>query len=259
MDEFELRRQDHLDRVRRLAASLPDGTCISHASAALALGLPLYAMPSAVVVTRDRGRGARTSDVHVHVAQLRAADVVEVDGIPVTSPARTVVDLARRLPFMAGLVVADGAMRRGVTRRGFSDTLRHQWTWPGVRHAAIAVRHADPRAETALESVVRARVILLRLPIPRLQVNIFGESGWVGRVDFDWEAYGVVGEADGRIKYLEDELWREKVRQDELEDAGREVIRWTWRTAHAPDAEFRARLLRKFERGRHMRALRRTG
>ena len=83
-----------------------------------------------------------------------------------------------------------------------------------------------------------------------------GASGWVARSDFLWEAYRVVGEADGKVKYLQDELWAEKQRQDDIEDADYEVIRWIWRTAHASDAEFTARLMRKLERGLRFRMFR---
>ena len=253
MNEYELQRAEHLQRVRQLAQTLPGDAVISHESSAVVRGYPVYRLPAAVKVTRTRGRGVRTSDVHVHIAQLRPQDVAIIDGIPVTSGARTAVDVARRVAFREGLVIADGAMRHGVSRRELNAVLRHQWTWPGVRHAIIAVRHADPGAETALESVVRSRFVELHLPMPRLQVKVYGAHGFIGRVDFDWSAYNTVGEADGRIKYLEDELWLEKLRQEALEDTGREVLRWTWRAAHVPDEQFAARVWRKLQRGLYLR------
>jgi len=259
VNEFEAQRLDHLERVRRLAESLPPDAVISHESAAVVYGFPLYRMPAAVKTTRTSGRGARTSDVHVHVAQLRPQDIRVVQGIRVTSGARSVVDIARRVPFLEGLVVADGALRRRVTRTALWSAVRHQWTWPGVRHAAIAVRHANGNAESALESVVRARFIELHLPLPELQVDVYDKRGFIGRVDFDLPAYNAVGEADGRVKYLEDELWLEKMRQERLEDTGREVIRWSWRNAHAPDEEFTARVWRKLRRGLYLRGFSDTG
>jgi hypothetical protein len=201
----------------------------------------------------------RTSDVHVHIAQLRSEDIGFVQDIPVTSAARSAVDISRRVSFLEGLVVTDGAVRRRVARTALGSVVRHQWTWPGIRRAAIAVRHADGRAESPLESVVRGRFIELRLPLPDLQVNVYDEVGFIGRVDFDLSAYNTVGEADGRVKYLEDELWREKLRQERLEDTGREVIRWTWRSAHAPDEEFAGRVWRKLRRGLYLRGFSATG
>jgi hypothetical protein len=259
VNEFEAQRLDYLERVKRLAASLPADAVISHESAAVVHGFPVYRLPPAVKVTRTRGRGVRTSDVHVHIAQLRPWDTEMAGDIPVTSGARTTLDLARRLPFMEGLVVADGALRLGVTRARLSDALRHQWNWPGVAPATVVVRHADGLAESALESVVRSRLIVLRLPMPRLQIGIRGEKGWIGRVDFDFTAYNTVGEADGRVKYLADELWAEKVRHDALEDTGREVIRWSWRQAHAPEEQFADRLWRKLNRGLYLRGFDATG
>ena len=259
MTDFELRREDHLRRVRLLAASLPADAVISHESAALLLGYPVYALPSAVKVTRTRGRAVRTSDVHVHVAQLRARDVTAVDGVRVTSGARTAIDLARRLPFREALVVADGALRRGVRRAQIADVLRHQFNWPGIRAAMLAARHADGRSESALESVVRSRFIELGLPMPELQMDVRDGGRFIGRVDFDLPAYNTVGEADGRVKYLEDELWLEKLRQEALEDTGREVIRWTWQSAHAPDGEFAARVWRKLRRGLFLRGMDQAG
>ena len=56
------------------------------------------------------------------------------------------------------------------------------------------------------------------------------ETGlWLARVDFYWDEFGVVGEVDGKIKYddqPESVLWREKRRQERLEDTGLVVVRW---------------------------------
>ena len=245
----DARRLEHLERALNFARQLPADAVLSHESAAIVAGIPTYDVPTAVKVTRTRGRAVRTSDLHVYIAGLRSWDRDLASGVPVTSAARTAVDLARRLPFGAALVTADGALRASATRREMEDVLRHQWTWPRVRHAMPVVRYADARAESALESWTRSRFITLALPIPQLQRNVVGASGWVARSDFLWEEYNVVGEADGKVKYLEDELWIEKQRQDDIEDAGHEVIRFIWRTAHAPDQEFIQRFMRKVQRG----------
>src|SRR5207248_1080239 len=89
---------------------------------------------------------------------------------------------------------------------------RRTSTWragspPGTPAARSVLRHADRLAESPLESVVRGRCVLLELPMPRLQV-------WVDdftRADFFWPEHGVVGEADGRVKYADaDALMRER-------------------------------------------------
>jgi very-short-patch-repair endonuclease len=93
--------------------------------------------------------------------------------------------------------------------------------------------------------------------VPELQVWLGDDAGTIGRVDFLWRKAGVVGEADGRVKYTDSALWQEKLRQERLEDAGYGVLRWTWAQAHAPDEIFRARVLQAFSRGHALRARRR--
>lgn len=256
VNEYEMRRAEHLEKALHIGRQLPADASISHESSAIVRGWPTYDVPAAVKVSRTRGQGHKTADLHVLRVGLRPVDRDVVLGVPVTSGARTVVDLGRWLPFGPALVTADAALRAGVTRREMQDVLRHQWTWPRVRHAMSVVRWADARSESALESFTRSRFIVLGLPMPKLQQNVYGENGWVARTDYLWPVHAVAGEADGKVKYLTEELWAEKQRQDDIEDADLLVIRWIWRTAHAPDDQFAARLLRKLELGLALKRLR---
>jgi very-short-patch-repair endonuclease len=54
----------------------------------------------------------------------------------------------------------------------------------------------------------------------------------------------VVLEADGRMKYRGDELWREKLRQERLERLGYRVIRVLWRDVMYRPTETIARIRR---------------
>ena len=67
-------------------------------------GLPTWGLAlDRAHVTFDRPSGGRLeARLHVHTAPLHADDVVIVDGLAVTSVARTVVDVARRARFEAG-------------------------------------------------------------------------------------------------------------------------------------------------------------
>jgi very-short-patch-repair endonuclease len=135
------------------------------------------------------------------------------------------------------------------------SVLRAQWNWPRIIHAMSVVREADGRSESALESYIRGRCIRLRLPRPQLQHWLGDEHAPIARVDFWWDEFRLVGEADGRLKYDPDQdpddnaLRREKDREEKLRDRGVEVIRWSWLQAHAPDVEFTARLEAAMRRG----------
>jgi hypothetical protein len=219
--------------------------------------LPVYRVPAKVWLTRAEGSRRTAGRTEVSVAALPEGHVVRVPALGdvlLTSMARTVIDIARRRPFLEALVTADAALRRGLARERLAEVLAQMPRWQGVPAAAEVVRWADGRAESAAESVVRARFILLRLPIPQLQVRVQADGG--RRVDFLWEEVGLIGEVDGRVKYAGEDgdrvLWEEKQRRDALEEE-RSVTRWTWRQAHASDDEFRARFWRAWARAERVR------
>ena len=229
----------------------------SHRTAAALHGLALLGPPGPAHLTVVPGvLSPRTApDLRLAAAGLPSHHVADVAGLPVTTPARTVVDLGRSLPFRAAVVVADSALRRGITERAELDlVLRDCWTWPGIRRAARVVGFAADGSDSALESLCRVVFRDGGLPAPRQQtVLVDPRDGWFARVDFCWEGFGTVVEADGRLKYDDpDALWREKLRQERIEDLGYTVLRVTWaQIVHRP-AETVARVLRAFARGSRM-------
>jgi hypothetical protein len=81
----------------------------------------------------------------------------------------------------------------------------------------------------------------LGLTAPVLQQAFADSNGHIGVVDFWWPDCGLVGEFDGRGKYLRDEFSRgrsvaeivmqEKAREDRLRALGLKVVRWEWADA----------------------------
>ncbi len=235
------------------AQACPNGV-VSHRSAAALWRIP--------IVGRRAGRPELTvapdgigslAGAGLYRATLRPDDVESVAGMPVTSPARTAVDLARHLPFTAGVAALDHVLnRRLATADDIDDVLCACWNWPGIRRARHVAAAADGRAESPLESVSRLVFARLGLPAADLQPRIFdARQIFCGRCDFYWDDFGVVGEADGRDKYDGREvLWEEKERQEGLERLGIVVVRWGWTVATKRTQELRNRLGDGFERGR---------
>src|SRR3954452_9027050 len=96
-------RAAHVAEVRR-ALRRHAGLCAaSHESAAIIRGLPVYAIPAKAQLTRLEGH-RRNGRVRAVAAELSLDEVRVVDGIPVTSLARTAVDVARARPFVPALV-----------------------------------------------------------------------------------------------------------------------------------------------------------
>ena len=148
-------------------------------------------------------------------------------GVPATSLARTVVDVARRHPLRTGLVVADAALRRGMEPAAAAEVLSRSSRRPGARRAAEALRLGDGRAENPLESLGRWAVHELGLPVFEPQVEVRDEHGrFLARVDGAWKEERTVLELDGRGKYdRPGALIEEKQREDLLRDYGLQVGR----------------------------------
>lgn len=279
-----LRRQGSLDRVRRGAYAAPSETAlsseqqhrrlveatiqqlvtdvvVSHTSAAVVHGLPVWAATLAIVhVTRNRNHGGRKRHLlAVHAAPLRPGKITLVDGLAVTSLSRTVLDLARTLPFEQAVAAGDRALRIGLTRNDLQSALLTLHRWPGIGQARRVAAFLDGRSETAGESVSRVRMHedLVPAPVPQTEI-VDGQGRVVARVDFGWEEQRTVGEFDGKVKYgrllkpgqsSENVVFDEKCREDAVRDLGWQFVRWIWADLYRPYA-IRDRLLRAFERSR---------
>ena len=224
-------------------ASMRTPPVLSHESAAVFLGIPLVGpAPTKVHVAAGQAAGGRSSPgIQRHVVRPMP-DITVVDGLTVTGAARTVVDLARTRSFMSGLVAADHALRVGLaTRAELEAALDAVGGQRGTRRARAVIARADPRAESPGESVSRAQMYILGVPIPELQQDFYDEDGFIGRSDFWWVEEQQVGEFDGKIKYQpqersggippEEVVWREKRREDRLRRRSNGVIRWVWSVA----------------------------
>lgn len=238
-------------------------------SAARILGLESLDPMSAdlVVVTSDEtATGQRRRGYRLRIAELPKDHRASRHGVAITSAARTVVDLARVRRLADGVVIADSALRKGhVSLAGLGAVLDDCRGWPGIDEARRVIELADPGSESVLESMSRVAMHEQGLPAPRTQVVVSDADGPFARVDFLWEQFGVIGEADGLAKY-EPDGWRstreivraEKRREERLFDAGFEVVRWTWAEARNPQRLAR-RLRAAFTRGLERRRGQRTG
>jgi len=91
-----------------------------------------------------------------------------------------------------------------------------------------------------------------------LQVWIMGNIGAIGRVDFLWDQYRTIAEADGAIKYADPDRARQQLRRDaELRRAGYEVVHITWRDLAATPDQVVQWIKAAFARSSQLRAVRR--
>ncbi len=222
---------------RVLAACLAAGTgaAASHRSAARLWGLDdsqRATVELSVASARFHRLTAvtvhRSTDVHLSMATLK-------NGIPVTNPARTLVDLGA----VQGLRTVERCLevalsRRLVTLRGLRTTL-DSVARRGRRGVGVLRVLLDERSEIdeLAESVLEARMLRLcrtqGLPDPVCQHEVRAGTRFVGRIDFAYPADQVAIEVDGYESHVSLDAFRhDRVRQNELIALGWTVLRFTW-------------------------------
>ncbi|MBO1767493.1 hypothetical protein [Allobranchiibius sp. GilTou38] len=223
-----------------ISASAERGRLFSHCTAARAWGLPTVGkQQSSVEMLVADGRTGRSPGL-IRRRTQNLPHGIELDGLCVTSPARTAVDIARAQSLASGVSVMDSVLTRGLASH---DELRAELRavprgGRGRQLAALALALADIGGESAGESLSRVQLYTAGFPRPSLQVEFRDDRGFIGRVDMFWKELGVVGEFDGKTKYGVDDrqssalaagiLWREKQREDRLRALGLTVVRWIW-------------------------------
>ncbi|GAA3150690.1 hypothetical protein JOF29_008347 [Kribbella aluminosa] len=258
-------RLDEQVAVIACAQAAYPGSVVSHFSAARLAGIPVWtdrgssAPIDATWLTRppEAPRNQRRPDIVVRRAGLTVADLSHHGWLPVTSVARSVVDLTRELPLHESIVTVDAALRSGTTTADLRAVAEHQQHWPGSRRALSAIAFGDSASESPLESIARARFAAGGLPPPILQVQFFDGFGWMPeRVDFWWPWFRTVGEADGLAKYEASSpqerrrLLRRSHRRDQrLSDRGVELVHFGWEDVVDPRSDLIARFRAAFARG----------
>jgi hypothetical protein len=234
------------------------GLVASHESAAYLHGIDLLLpagrkVPLITLTRRAREPGrALVPGALIRVATLPDDQVTTACGVPVTTVARTVMDIARASGFTEGVVAADSVLHSHVVVKvELAIILESCGQWPGVVRARQVLGFADGRAESPLESVARVRFAQFGIPSPDLQVNIRGRTGFIGRVDFCWHQYRTIAEADGAMKYDDQGRARARAqlaRDEKFHDEGWETFHFTWREIyHEPEPTIE-RLRRTFAR-----------
>ncbi|WP_457206368.1 hypothetical protein [Nocardioides sp. P5_C9_2] len=225
-------------------------TVLTHASAAVERGVPLWGIPlDEVHTTRTDGRGARREAgiVH-HVGGLDDSDVETINGVRVSRVPRCAVEIISITSTEPALVAVNGMLHAGLmTYDELSAAAREMRHWPSTISANLVLHLADGRMESVAETRTDFLCWSQHLPRPVPQVVIRDENGReVARVDFAWPDLKVFLEFDGRIKYerfrragetLEQYLMREKRREEMVcLLTGWTCIRITWADLERPAA-----------------------
>jgi hypothetical protein len=231
----------HVVRAHAVRRTTPGAFAFSHVTASILHGIDVWGVDLTVVhLTRlDRGPARRQADVRHHVGALTDDEVMTVDGLLVTTPARAVTETAFTTGVEPGLVTANSALHQDLcTEEQVWEIFDRCAHWPGSQPAQITFRLMDRRAETVGES--RSMYLFFRqgVPAPELQWEVWDGGILVARTDFVWKKYKLFGEFDGKGKYLRpfregdspgEVVFSEKTREDYLRRlTGYGCIRFGW-------------------------------
>jgi very-short-patch-repair endonuclease len=227
-------------RIHAAALACGPGAIVSHRSAAYLLGIGERS-PLVVDVVVPRQGGRKIDGIKAHRVPYPAPhELVIVDGIPCTGPARTIVDLAgtygekevRETVERAAsenvldLAAIDAILESGPRRRGAPCLRRVVEDW---REVAATANFEDARSlfEVKLVPLIAAA----GLPMPRVNAPV-ETAERILEVDLLWEPERFVVEADSRRHHaIEVAFERDHRRNRELMAANYGFLRVTWREA----------------------------
>jgi hypothetical protein len=215
------------DRGRFTAAVLAGGAgaVLSHRSAATLWGLTTETSILDITVPGRRRRGP--AGVVVHAGRLKSEDVTRIDGIPVTSLARTLLDLAEVVDVNALVACIDrtgNRLRPGLMSSMIQDHRGRRGLKP-LRQALLITRPQEILTRSELERRALALIAGASLPEPGVNVRVHAYE-----VDLLWRAQRLIVELDGRRGHDNPTARERDSRRDaNLVCRGYGVMRLTWR------------------------------
>lgn len=222
-------------RVAAVVESFGDHTWGARHTASRLWDLGLWGADQHIEVLRPYGLSATRAGVTVHrTRRLDAHHLAVVHGVPVTTPARTIFDLAASTgPNRLSRAVST-ALHRDEVPCSIGALYRVLYDLggrgrPGTRRMRQVLDRYDPgEPETESELDVLGRALLGHLPGIEWQVQMSDDQGYIRRVDGLLSDPRVVVELDGAQHRLPPQRELDRIGDERLEAQGFEVKRYEW-------------------------------
>lgn len=168
---------------------------------------------------------------------LQPQDVTNRHGFNVTTPARTLVDLAERMSLSRLVAVGDEFLARGLVRdTALTEVLDRSVGQRGVRKARLAATLLDPRAESPRESMVRTLLIEGGYPCPVPQFEVRDPAGrFIARVDLAYVDLRIAFEYDGEHHLSRESQAKDAWRRGDLAAEGWLIVTVVAEDVRQPD------------------------
>jgi hypothetical protein len=164
--------------------------------------------PATIIDTNRR----ITAGVRVWEERIERDEVSTVDGMLVTTPARTALDLARRYPLNVAVAAIDALAQAVELKPADIELLVDRYKGHrGIKGARASLELIDDGAQSPKETWLRLLLIHAGLPRPQTQIAVLDEWGYVeAYLDMGWEDMKIAIEYDGdqhrtdRVQYVKD-------------------------------------------------------
>jgi hypothetical protein len=213
---------------RAVAAWLWSGkrAVVAGNSAAALLGADWVDPHAPAELVTDRKRPPRL--IIARNDRLLAGETTVVDGVPVTSAARTAFDLARRPELQIAVIRIDALARAtGITVDQVEPLVVAHSGARGMNQLRQVLPLIDAGAESPQET--RTRLVLIGGGLPRPQTQIVVRNEWgavLARIDMGWEQWLVGVEYDGPQHWTDPRIRAKDIdRTAELERRGWRLVR----------------------------------
>ena len=202
---------------------------ISHGSAAVLWEVPATGGSSSEIeVSVSAKRRTDRAGVRVHYVNTLGPDEITIlHGLAITTPARTVLDLATRSSSKELERALAHAFRSELITRAQLKTLltRHpRRRGTGILRTLLESRDGPRLTRSEAESILLEWIRKAQLQLPEMNVKVSGFE-----VDFYWRKQRFVVELDGYAYHRSAEVFEKDRRRDAvLAAAGIRVMRVTW-------------------------------
>lgn len=204
---------------------------LSHLTAALVWRLPVPIADREIHVTlgRTHARTASPGTVH-HYLRLESGDRRSVDGFPITSLVRTVLDCCLVLDDAPAFALLEHVLgERRVTLPQLYEQLVARAAWHGTRRLIVLVRSMDPGAQSRAERRLQAGLRRRGLTGWVAQYVVTDDLGHVRRLDVAFPALRLGIEVDGWAWHSDRERFqRDRRAHNRLDVLGWRVLHFTW-------------------------------
>ena len=170
------------------------------------------------------------SGIRTYADRFGDDEIVEINGIRVTTPARTALDLGRRNPINRAVAAIDALANATNLKATDVALLAQRYRGRrGMTRARAAFDLVDAGAESPRETWLRLLLLRAGFPPPRTQIPVYDEFGQlVARLDMGWEDSMIAAEYDGdHHRTNRRQFNRDIARTDSLTAMGWIVVRVT--------------------------------